>query len=135
MKSAFVSALTAQINLSSAAQIAHWNVEGKNFYSYHLLFGEVYEIVHKKLDGLAEKARGQGVEIPAEIFCSVPEVDWETPEELAKELLVLVDEFCTELDGLHKEVDEAGKYGVLALVEDIMSDLDKVKYLLSSTTV
>ncbi len=111
MESAFIDALTAQVNLSSSAQLAHWNSEGEHFFHFHLLFERVYETVSEKVDTLAEQARGQGVEIPAKIFNSVPEIEWETLPELAKEIENLVDEFSKALDSLHEECDKKSHYG------------------------
>jgi DNA-binding ferritin-like protein len=68
MKSQFITLLTAQHNLAAAAHLAHWNVRGSHFYEYHLLFERIYEMVKEKMDGLAEQARGHGIEIPASIY-------------------------------------------------------------------
>lgn len=132
MESAFIDALTAQVNLSSSAQLAHWNCEGEHFFHFHLLFERVYETASAKIDTLAEQARGQGVEIPAKIFNSVPEIEWETLPELAKEIENLVDEFSKALDSLHEQCDKKSHYGTLNVVEDIMSDCNTLKYLLGS---
>lgn len=132
MESAFIEALTAQVNLSSSSQLAHWNCEGEQFFHFHLLFERVYETASAKIDTLAEQARGQGVEIPAKIFNSVPEIEWETLPELSKEIEKLVDDFSEALDSLHEECDKKSHYGVLNVVEDIMSDCNTLKYLLGS---
>ena len=132
MESAFIDALTAQVNLSSSAQLAHWNCEGEQFFHFHLLFEKVYETASGKIDRLAEQARGQGVEIPAKIFGSVKEIEWETLSELAKEVEKLVDELCEALDSLHEECDKKSHFGILNVVEDIMSDCNTLKYLLGS---
>ena len=132
METEFIDALTAQYNLAGAAQLAHWNSVGENFYSYHLLFMRIYEMVEEKIDTLAEQARGKGVEIPAKIFNSVPEIEWDDCSELAKEVLKVCEELCEALDKLHKKADEKAEYGVLNVIEDILSDCNTVKYLLSS---
>ena len=90
-------------------------------------------MVEEKIDNLAEQARGRGVEIPAKIFSSVPEIEWDDCSELSKEVLEVCEELCDALDKLHKKADEKAEYGVLNVVEDIMSDCNTVKYLLSST--
>jgi DNA-binding ferritin-like protein len=132
MESAFIELLTAQRNFAGAAHLSHLNVDGPQFYSFHLLFERVYEIVEEKIDGAAELARGYGVEIPAKIYHSVPELEWSTPEELTEELYDVAEDLCDSMKGLHKKADDAEEYAVLSFVEDLMVDMAKVKYLLGS---
>lgn len=132
METAFIDALTAQYNLAGAAQLAHWNSVGENFYEYHLLFMRIYETAEEKIDTLAEQARGKGIEIPAKIFNSVPEIEWDDCVDLSKEILKLVDELCDALNDLHEECDKKSEYGILNVIEDIMSDCNTMKYLLGS---
>jgi DNA-binding ferritin-like protein len=132
MKSQFTDLLTAQHNLAAAAHLAHWNVRGSHFYEYHLLFERIYEMVKEKMDGLAEQARGHGIEIPASIYHDVPELEWGSEMELAAELYKVCEEYCDALDKLHEKADDAGKYGLLNVLEDLMTDANTVKYLLGS---
>lgn len=132
MEKEFLAALTAQNNLSGAAQLAHWNSEGENFFEYHLLFERIYEIAKGKIDLLAEQARGKGIQIKASIFSDVPEIDWDTCQELAKEVKSLVDDLCDSLKKLHAKSDENEEYGILSVIEDILSDCNTMKYLLGS---
>jgi DNA-binding ferritin-like protein len=132
MEKEFVDVLTCQNNLAGAAQLAHWNSEGIDFYQFHILFERVYETASAKIDVMAEQARGKGVQIPAKIFNDVPEIEWSNCSELAKEIRSLVDDLCSDLDKLHKKADEENEYGVLNVVEDIMSDCNTLKYLLGS---
>ncbi len=132
MESEFIDVLTAQNSLSGAAQLAHWNSEGTDFYHFHLLFERVYETASAKIDTMAEQARGKGIQIPAKIFNDVPEIEWSTCSELAKEIQSLVEDLCDSLDKLHKKADDKGEYGILNVVEDIMSDCNTLKYLLGS---
>jgi len=41
-------------------QTHHWQAEGSNFYSDHLLFGRLYEAAHEDIDSLGEKIVGLG---------------------------------------------------------------------------
>lgn len=132
METAFIDVLKAQISLSGAAQLAHWGIVGKDFYQLHLLFERIYGMVSDKIDVIAEQARGQGVEIPAKIFHDVPEIDWSTSDELVEGLLDLVSDLKEALGKLHEKCDSEGEYGILNVVEDIMSDCNTVKYLLGS---
>lgn len=132
MESAFIDALTKLNGLVGSARTCHWNVEGVDFYHFHLLFERIYEMAEAKVDSLAEQARGKDVEIPAKIFNDVPELDWATPAELAGELYKVVEEYCKALRKLHEKADDAGEYGILNLVEDMMTDASTMKYLLGS---
>lgn len=132
MKSQFIDLLTSQHNLAAAAHLAHWNVRGSHFYEYHLLFERIYEMVKEKMDGLAEQARGHGIEIPASIYHDVPELEWGSEMELAAELHKVCEKYCEALNKLHEKADDAGKYGLLNVLEDLMTDASTVKYLLGS---
>lgn len=132
MEKEFLNALTAQNNLAGAAQLAHWNSEGENFYEYHLLFERIYETASAKIDMLAEQARGKGIQIKASIFTDVPEIDWDTCQELAKEVKGLVDDLCDALKKLHAKADDSEEYGILNVIEDILSDCNTMRYLLGS---
>lgn len=132
MEKEFIDVLTAQNNLTSAAKLAHWNVDGTDFYPFHLLFEKIYGISDSKIDKVAEQARGTGVEIPAKIFTEVPEVEWSTPAELAEELCSLVKDLKEALGKLHEKADEKSEYGLLNVLEDIMSDCNTMCYLLGS---
>lgn len=132
MEEIFLQALELQNNLLGASRLAHWNIEGTDFYQFHLLFERIYETVGSKVDGLAEQARGLGIEIRARIFNSVPEIDWATSLELCERLLELNTAFRDGLERLREEADESKLYGVVNIVEDILSDCNVISYLLSS---
>jgi starvation-inducible DNA-binding protein len=42
----------------------HWNVEGQNFYSLHLMFEKFYEELWESMDEIAERIRALGEKIP-----------------------------------------------------------------------
>lgn len=112
--------------------MAHWNIVGPNFYELHLLFERIYDIAGAKMDGLAEQARGCGCEIKASIFNSVPEIDWMTSDDLVRRLNLLNSDLKFALEKLRTEADGESNYGVVNLVEDMLSDCNVIKYLLSS---
>ena len=43
---------------------AHWNTEGRNFYSDHKLLQKIYEDIFDSIDDLAEIARTLRIEVP-----------------------------------------------------------------------
>lgn len=133
LKQFFLQALTDQQSLIGALKLAHWNVVGEEFYSHHLLFEKLYELLSSKVDGLAEQARGCDVEVIALIFSFVPDIEWETAEDLCRELIKLNEEFVASLKNLRREADSEAEFGVVNVVEDILSDCNTVKYLLTSS--
>ena len=45
----------------------HWNVEDKDFFEYHNLFGSIYEDVYDSVDPFAEKIRACQIKVPASL--------------------------------------------------------------------
>jgi DNA-binding ferritin-like protein len=133
METALLNLLTAINNLSGAAQLAHWNVTGPEFPQYHELFARIYGMASANLDPVAEQTRGNGIEIPAKIFHDVPELEWSTATELVKELYGVVEEYCDALNEAHKEADKGDEYGILNIVEGMMTESRTLLYLLGST--
>lgn len=132
MEKSFINVLTKLHNLSGAAQLAHWNITGPEFPQYHELFARIYDMADANIDPMAEQARGSGIEIPAKIFHDVPEIEWSSGKELVEELYKVVEELCEALDKLHKDADNESEYGILNIVEDLMTQSRTMKYLLGS---
>ena len=132
MNSIFTQVLELQHNIIEAAHLAHWNVVGVDFYHFHLLFERVYETFSAKFDPMAEQIRGLGIEIPASIMNSVPELEWSTPAELCRELCNLVKEFSAGLKRAREEAEEDENYGLIAAIEDLLADCNTICYLLDS---
>lgn len=132
MNPTYIQVLELQHNVVEAAHLAHWNVTGADFYHFHLLFERVYETFSEKFDSMAEQVRGTGAEIPASIMNSVPELEWETPTELCKELCEVVKELKEGLNRAREEADEDKNYGLIAAIEDLLMDCNTICYLLGS---
>ena len=132
MNPIFTQILELQHNLIEAAHLAHWNVTGVDFYHFHLLFERVYETFAEKFDPMAEQVRGLGIEIPASIMNSVPELEWGTPQELCSRLLDLVKELESGLKLAREEAEEDKNYGLIASIEDLLMECNTISYLLSS---
>ena len=58
-------AFASQYAFLIKAQHCHWNVQGRNFYSDHLLFERIYTEVEETIDPLAENLRKSQVMVPA----------------------------------------------------------------------
>jgi DNA-binding ferritin-like protein len=80
------------------AQVYHINVTGPNFHQYHELFSDVYEYLYEWHDKLSEQLR---------------QLDYKVEVKLSK----MVD---------NSIIDEADKDEALAMVADILVDLDKL---------
>jgi DNA-binding ferritin-like protein len=132
MNPIYVQVLELQHNLIEAAHLAHWNVTGIDFYHFHLLFERVYETFAEKFDPMAEQIRGLGIEIPASIMNSVPELEWTTPAELCKELCNLVKELSEGLKRAREEAEGDRNYGLIAAIEDMLMSCNATCYLLES---
>ena len=80
--------------LSLKTQNYHWNVEGKNFISLHLLFEEQYTELAKAIDTVAELIRGLGEKVPAsfEIFAKQTSIKPGDENASAEEMLTTLAE-------------------------------------------
>jgi DNA-binding ferritin-like protein len=132
MEELFLQALELQNNLLGASRLAHWNIVGKDFYQFHLLFERIYGMVEAKVDTLAEQARGAGVEISSRIFNSVPELDWATSLDLCEKLQTINNDFKGGLERLRDEAEDMRNYGAVNVIEDILSDCNIIGYMLNS---
>ena len=54
--------------LYAMTHLFHWNVRGPNFPQLHKLMNDQYGAIWEELDTLAERARGVGTLIPADVF-------------------------------------------------------------------
>ena len=133
MNSLFISVFTTHMSFVQAAQIAHWNVAGRNFYEYHLLFQKVYEMLSSHTDELAEQARGERIEIPSRVFSDTPEMEWATGEDLVQWLLRLCMKYRADFDLLRDTLEQEKNFGFVNVVEGVLTDCNTIHYLLSST--
>lgn len=66
------------LTLYSVAHRVHFNYEGENFYSIHLLFGEIYKDLQDSVDDIGENIRKLGFYVypenmmPASVEGSIP---------------------------------------------------------------
>ena len=133
MKSQFITAFTSYHKANGATHLAHWNITGMLFSQLHGLFERVYGILDAHEDSLAEQARGCGIEIPASVFNSVPEIDWETPRDLISKILELVGDYKSDLENLHSACETKKNLGFVNLIEGFMTDINTIEFLLKAT--
>lgn len=133
MKEEFISTFTKYHSFNGAAHLAHWNITGMFFYQLHGLFERIYTILDEQGDSFAEQARGCGIEIPASVFNSVPEIDWTTSKDLIEELVNLAESYEDELKKLHKLCEKADNLGFTNLIEGFLTNVNTIKMLLNAT--
>lgn len=132
MKPTFLTAFTALLSFKGASQLAHWNAVGQNFYEYHLLFGRLYETLSSHVDSMAEQGRGSSIEIPASVFNSVPEIEWQGCLDLASKMLDLNTRYAASLMILRDECERENNPGFVNVIEGFLTDTNTISYLLRS---
>lgn len=133
METSFTKVITLAIALKNYLQLAHWGVRGSMFFSYHELFGKLYESIDGDIDNLAEQANIRGVFLNAEIFIQPPALSSSSGADMLEQALALVDQYKESLRELCSEAEVIGERGTCNLVEDIITSLEKVQYLLEAS--
>lgn len=128
-----LSVFASHIAFKSAAQLAHWNVVGRDFYQLHLLFQKIYGILDEQTDLLAEQIRGLGIEIPATAFNQVPDVEWSVGIDLVEWVLMLCMRYKSDLELLRDISEQEKQYGFVNIIEGFLTDCNTTCYLLKST--
>lgn len=64
---ALLKVLADAVVLYAKTKNYHWNVEGANFHSLHLLFEEQYNDIDDAIDEIAERVRTFGAKVPADM--------------------------------------------------------------------
>lgn len=133
MNSLFHPVFSSLIGFKGAAQLAHWNIVGKDFYQLHKLFERVYETLDSQVDPFAEQLRGLGIEIPAAVFNQVPDIDWTTGRDLVQWLLNLCLKYRSDLTIFRAAAEQENQFGFINIIEGFLSDVNTLYYLLNST--
>jgi starvation-inducible DNA-binding protein len=133
MNSLFNSVFASHLAFKGASQLAHWNVVGKDFYQLHQLFGKIYEILEGQTDTFAEQARGLGIEIPANAFNQVPDLEWSMNIELVEWLMTLCVRYKSDLEIMRDVLEQEKQYGFVNVIEGFLTDSNTICYLLKST--
>lgn len=133
METSFIKVITLAIAFKSYLQLAHWGVRGMFFYQYHELFGDLYELVDTDIDSLAEQANIRGVFLNSEIFVQPTPLSSSEVPPMVEGALVHLDQYKESLVELCSEAERLGERGTCNLVEDIITKLEKVQYLLEAS--
>lgn len=116
----------------------HWNVEGAEFRSLHLLFEGQYEDLAESLDELAERIRTLGVKVPAlSTLIKLASINEPNPNTSANEMLKsLVKDQETVIATLYKGLKIAQAEGDEGTVDMIIGRIkmhEKNKWFLRSS--
>ncbi|MBI2344484.1 DNA starvation/stationary phase protection protein [Candidatus Dependentiae bacterium] len=117
----------------------HWNVEGKEFHDYHLLFDKEYHELFKNLDLIAERLRAVGGKAAASMkhfidTASIQEDNGPTPEASVM-IKKLHDQYHRVIEDMRKAVKDLEKSGDIAtrkVLEDLVEMDEKITWMLKS---
>lgn len=119
--------------IAGCVRLAHWNVVGPDFYSAHVLFQKIYEMLEVHIDPVAEQLRGVGMEIEANVLNQTPEIGWESVQDLTSTLLLLSQGLSDSVKNGLSQAEHDGNTGFVSLLEVILFDINKIQYLLRSS--
>jgi DNA-binding ferritin-like protein len=125
-------------NLELLSQQAHWNTKGDSFYQLHLMFKEIYDLLHDFVDRNAENLRSLFILVPnSPKFLSDCEMEFpDTPNQTPKRYLELVHagnrmfKECA-IDCMNM-CTKCGEHGVANMLQDLIEAAGKVYYLVES---
>lgn len=122
------------------AQNFHWNVEGPDFYEFHILFERIYDEVGESIDTFAEYIRTLQTYVPASFtqLSSISAVNDETtanlqPDAMARELLQDSDQLASMMESVYHLAEEAEECGVANFLADRNAAFRKHAWMLRST--
>lgn len=117
----------------------HWNVEGKEFHDYHLMFDKEYKQLFENLDLIAERIRAIDGKVKASMkdFIETASIKEDTsaipqPKEMVKRLH---DQYHLIIEDMRKSVKNLEKSDDVAtrkMLEDLIEMGEKTKWMLKS---
>jgi starvation-inducible DNA-binding protein len=135
LKSAFASEFSFFLKTAGF----HWNVEGSDFYEYHLIFERIYQEVYGSIDSFAEELRAARIYAPASFTqlddLSLVECQEGVPQpmSMAQELLADSDA-CAEMFRVAFDAAETmGDHGLSNFLADRQDAHKKHSWMLRST--
>ena len=117
----------------------HWNVEGSDFYEYHLIFERIYTEVYGSIDDFAEELRALRSYTPASLGIldklsmvkgqdQVPQ-----PQSMAQELLLDSDNMAEQFRLGFDQAELMGDHGFSNFLADRQDAHKKHSWMLRST--
>jgi len=117
----------------------HWNVEGSNFYEFHLLFERIYNEVFESVDIFAEQLRALKSYTPAslgilnELSIIMGQDQVQQPATMAQELLVDSDNLAELFRQGFVLAEQMGDHGLSNFLADRQDAHKKHSWMLRST--
>jgi starvation-inducible DNA-binding protein len=117
----------------------HWNVEGSDFYEFHLLFERIYTEVYGVIDQFAEELRALQLQVPASFtqFLQLSYVlDQTVPGDskaMVQELLMDSDTMAMKFQQLFVMAEEAGDHGLSNFLADRQDAHKKHSWMLRAS--
>lgn len=117
----------------------HWNVEGSDFYEFHLLFERIYTEVYDIVDDFAEEIRALRAQTPADLI-TLQSLSQVTPQpqvlpamSMAQELLADSDMMAETFGMAFTEAEAQGDHGLSNFLADRQNAHRKHSWMLRST--
>ena len=117
----------------------HWNVEGPDFYEFHLLFERIYTEVYEPIDQFAEELRSLQSFTPASLgllsrLSNIQDQDGvPTPVGMAQELLIDSDILAEQFKSAFVQAELMGDHGFSNFLADRQDAHKKHSWMLRST--
>lgn len=129
--SLLVQLLGSTVQLYLTTLVAHWNVEGRQFFSIHRAFGKQYEALQEDADRIAERLRAleETIEVDSDPLHLVGETNAEALAGLLLEKRTAAAELAREV---HAKATEKGDVATAMLMEELALRHEKTAWMLRS---
>ena len=117
----------------------HWNVEGSDFYEFHLLFERIYTEVYDVIDTYAEELRALQIVTPASLsaFASLTYIQDENmpgdSKAMVQELLMDSDMMALKFQQLFMVAEQFGDHGLSNFLADRQDAHKKHSWMLRAS--
>lgn len=120
----------------------HWNLVGREFHDYHILFDGQYKQLFENMDLIAERIRAvQGYALGSmKEFISFATIKEDTaalpePKQMVVKLLAQYEKMIEHIaDGIEKLESKSKDYGTRKMLEDLIEQHEKTAWMLRSLT-
>lgn len=131
--------LANEYAFSLKTQNFHWNVEGPDFYEYHLLFERIYDEVYGSVDTIAERIRTLGAYAPGsfkrylELTEIEDQVEIPTPRSMVEKLVADSQIVLNSIVRCYQLAEQSGNHGLSNLMAERQDAHDKHLWMLTAT--
>lgn len=112
------------VGFQQQMRILHWQTKK---YARHIAYGSIYDSLDDLIDKLAEVSMGKYGRI--DLSGDLGDVTLKNMDEIS--INSFVDEFVKFLTGLNKEFDASVDTDLLNIRDEILGEINKLKYLLT----